>query len=392
MNTSLRSLHLLALCTVTVTLAVTGCTTSQPQPTDEPIRIGAVSSLTGPAPFGEVPAAAQAVFDQVNAEGGINGRPIEFLSEDDAANPAQAAQAGRRLVDETGVVAMVGSASLVECAANATLYQQRGILSVMGTGVEPVCFDTPNIAPVNNGTIQGYSSLLYYATDVLDHKKVCPIIFNSGGLTDPYLELIERWQQDTGVTAPHIDTSVVLGDDPTPALLATRDAGCEAVVFNANEPVALSVMSAAKQQGMLGSIDFLTLSAAYTETAASLLDKQGTPGLFANSEFLPFTTDDSALDDWRDTLTAADVPLTSLSMGGFVSAHIIVEVLRGIEGDITRESVTAALQAHPPIENPLLGMPFVFGEAKAHTPNRASKMVQSQGASWQVVSEWIIAE
>lgn len=391
-TTRLRARSLVTLSVVTAIL-VSGCTTSSGGADETaPIKVGAISSITGPAPFPEVPAAAQAVFDRVNAEGGINGRKIELISANDAADPAQASQAARRLVDEDQVVAFVGGASLVECAANASYYQQRGVVSIMGTGIEPTCFDTPNIAPVNNGTIQGYASLLYFASEELGYDKVCPVILNSGGLTEPYLELIDRWQADTGSTAPHVDTSVVLGDDPTPAILATRDAGCEAVVFNANEPVAVAFMNAVKQQGLLDSADWLTLGAAYTETAAELLAEQGTLGLYANSEFLPFIGEDPALKEWRDTLTAADVPRTSLSMGGFVSAEILVDVLRSIQGDITRESVTQAFKNLESVEHPLLGMPYTFGEAQTHTPNRASVMVQATENGWHPVSDWVIAD
>ncbi|MFT4231368.1 MAG: ABC transporter substrate-binding protein [Leucobacter sp.] len=355
----------------------------------DPIRIGAVSSITGPAPFPEVPAAARAVFDRVNAEGGIDGRPIEFISEDDGADPAQAAQAARRLVDEQGVVAMAGSASLVDCAANAAFYAQRDVVSIMGTGVEPTCFESKNIAPVNNGTVQGYASLLYYASEDLGHDRVCPVILNSAGLTDPYLDLIERWEAATGSTAAHVDTSVNLGDDPTPAILAVRDAGCDAVVFNSNEPVAVAFMHTVKQQGVLDQADWLTLTSAYSETAAEALEAQGTLGLYANSEFLPFTSDDPALDGWRDALTAADVPLTSLSQGGYVSAEILVEVLRGIDGEITAESVAEAFRAVDEIDNPLLGMPFTFGDADAHNPNRASMMVRATENGWETVGDWV---
>ena len=371
-------------------LLLAGCApASDGEAQSAPILVGAVSSLTGPAPFPDVPGAAQAVFDRVNAEGGINGRPIEFLSEDDGADPARAAQAARRLVDESGVVAMVGSASLVECAANAAFYAQRDVVSVMGTGIEPVCFETPNIAPVNNGTIQGYASLLYFASEELGREKVCPVILKTPGLTEPYLELIERWEQETGSVAAHVDTSVVLGDDPTPAILAVRDAGCDAVVFNANEPVAVAFMNVVAQQGLLDAADWLTLTSAYSETAVDTLRAQGTLGLYANSEFLPFTSDDPALDAWRTTLTDADVPRTSLSIGGYVSAEILVEVLRSIEGEITRESVADAFRSLDEVENPLMGMPFTFGAAQAHNPNRASMMVQATEDGWQTVSGWV---
>ncbi len=325
----------------------------------------------------------------MNAEGGIDGRQIEYLSEDDGADPAQAAQAARRLVDENEVVALAGAASLVECSANAAFYAQRDVVSISGTGVEPACFESANIAPVNNGTVPGYASLLYFASETLGHDRVCPVILKSEGLTEPYLELIERWEAETGSTAPVVDTSVVLGDDPTPAILAVRDAKCDAVVFNANEPVAVAFMNTVKQQGLLDRADWLTLTSAYTETAFETLKQQGTLGLYANSEFLPFMSDDPALDEWRATLTGADVPLTSLSIGGYVSAEILVEVMKGIDGEITRESVTQAFRDLDEIENPLMGMPFTFGDATSHNPNRASMMVQATEDGWQTVSDWV---
>ena len=382
---------------IVVGVILAGCATGTPESgngtdpgTAAPIVIGSVSSITGPAPFPEVPGAAQAVFDRVNAEGGINGRQIKFLSEDDGADPAQAAQAARRLIQENEVVAMVGSASLVECSANASFYEKSDVVSIMGTGVEPACFTAQNIAPVNNGTVPGYASLLYFASEVLGRDKVCPVILNSAGLTDPYLEVIERWEKETGSKAPHIDTSIALGDDPTPAVLAVRDAGCNAVVFNANEPAAVAFMNTVKLQGMLDSADWLTLTSAYSESAYDALKAQDTLGMYANSEFLPFMSDDPALDGWRETLTAANVPLTSLSIGGYVSAEILVEVLKSIDGDITNESVLAAFRELDQIENPLMGMPFTFGDATSHNPNRASKMVRATENGWETVSDWVM--
>ena len=385
-----RVLSALAL-TAVAGMLLAGCSADTGGDSDAaPIKVGAISSITGPAPFPDVPGAAQAVFDRVNAEGGINGRMIEFISEDDGADPAQASQAARRLIDEEGVVAMAGSASLVECSANAAFYAQRDVVALSGTGVEPTCFESQNIAPVNNGTILGYASLLYFASEDLGRERVCPVILNSAGLTEPYLELIETWKAETGSEPPLVDTTVNLGDDVTPVLLAVRDADCDAVVFNSNEPVATAFMNTAKQQDMLDGIDYLTLTSAYSEAVVNTLQEQGTLGLYANSEFVPFMSDDASLDGWRTTLTEADQPLTSLSEGGYVAAEILVDVLRGIEGDITPEAVRQALLDAGEIENPLLGMPFVYTDAEAHNPNRASLMVQATESGWETASDWVV--
>lgn len=388
-----RSLSLLAL-TAAAGLLLSGCSSNDGDAGGsgdaDPIKIGAVSSITGPAPFPDVPGAAQAVFDRVNEEGGIGGRPIEFISEDDGADPAKAGQSARRLVEEDGVVAMVGGASMVDCSANAALYAQRDVLSVMGTGIEPSCFESKNIAPVNAGTFNGYESLLYFAKDQLGAEKICPVILKSEALTEPYLELLDRWQDDTGTKFAHIDTSVNLGDDPTPAILAVKDAGCDAVVINPTEPEGVSFMKAVKQQGIIDQADWLMLTNVYTESAIEALQAQGTvDGVYANSEFLPFTSDDAEVQKWRQTLTDADVQITSLSEGGYVSAQIMVDVLKSIDGDITRESVTRALHDAGEIENPLMGMPYVFDDSDAHNPNRASMMVKATADGWEPVGDWV---
>ncbi|HUH52799.1 MAG TPA: ABC transporter substrate-binding protein [Microbacteriaceae bacterium] len=378
---------------VTAMLFLSSCVSEQSQSGDnkskETIKIGAVSSITGPYPFPEVPAAAAAVFDRVNDSGGIQGRLIEFISEDDGADPAIAAQAGRRLVDEVGVVALSGSASMVDCTTNGTFYTQNNVMSLTGTGVEGTCFEMPNIAPVNNGSIQNFASLLQFSATDLEADNVCAVILTVPGLTDAYLEVISDWEANFNKKIALVDTSVIHGEDPTPAILATKNADCDAVIFNSNEPVAAAFMNAVKNQNMLDSSAWLTISAAYTDSAIGVLNKQNSLGLYVGSEFVPFTTDDPALSQWRKTLTEANVPLTSLSIGGYVSAELLVDAIKSINGPITRESVTEALRSPEGFNNELLGEKFLIGDAEAHNPNTASMVVQANADGWEVVSNWI---
>ena len=91
-------------------------------------------------------------------------------------------------------------------------------------------------------------------------------------------------------------------------------------------------------------------------------------------------------------MSESGVPLTSLSMGGFVSAEILVEVLKSTDGPITRESVTKAFKEMDEITHPLLGMPFIFGNGASHNPNKASQMVQATESGWVTVSDWVIGQ
>lgn len=375
-----------------VSAILAGCSSSGTDATGAkaPIKIGAVSSLTGPAPFPEVADAARVVFDRVNAEGGIRGRKIEYLSVDDGADPAKARQAATRLVERDGVVAMAGSASLVECSANAALYERRGVVSVMGTGIEPTCFTARNIVPVNAGTFNGYESLLYFAKDHLKAKRICPVILKSEGLTTPYRRLLERFERRTGVRFAHVDTSVNLGDDPTPAILAVKKADCDAVLLNPTEPEGVAFLDAVADQGLAGKTSWLMLSNVYTASAIEALRAQGTTeGVYVNSEFVPFTGNGRVVAEWRRTMHRAGVTVTSLAEGGYVAAEMLVDAIRRIDGDITRESVAQALRDAPAFKSPLVGMPLTFDDGRGHNPNRSTTMVEATPRGWRPIDGWI---
>ncbi|WP_372658589.1 ABC transporter substrate-binding protein [Hydrogenophaga sp.] len=81
-----------------------------PGATDKEVKLGNLVPYSGPASaYGTIGKAMTAYFDKVNASGGINGRKIEFISADDAYNPAKSVEQTRKLVEQDEVLAMVGS-------------------------------------------------------------------------------------------------------------------------------------------------------------------------------------------------------------------------------------------------------------------------------------------
>ena len=151
--------------------------------TGQPIEIGAVVGKTGPADFSGSAQAAAAYFACVNANGGINGRPIHYSVEDDQWNPETAAQVAAKLVNDTKVVGMVGNSSFVECAANSKFYETNNVLVIAGVGVPRDCFHSRNIAPTNGGPRMSNIGAAQYMHDELKVKRlVCigPNIPNVG--------------------------------------------------------------------------------------------------------------------------------------------------------------------------------------------------------------------
>jgi len=76
-------------------------------------RTGAIAAHGNAAAAG-----ARVLFESVNASGGVNGRRIVIVTEDDGADPKRAAENTRRLIERDGVVAMFGGVEGGPCVAS----------------------------------------------------------------------------------------------------------------------------------------------------------------------------------------------------------------------------------------------------------------------------------
>jgi branched-chain amino acid transport system substrate-binding protein len=77
---------------------------------DTEIKIGNINPYSGPASaYGVVGKTEAAYFNKVNAEGGVNGRKINFISYDDAYSPPKAVEQARKLVESDGVLLIFNS-------------------------------------------------------------------------------------------------------------------------------------------------------------------------------------------------------------------------------------------------------------------------------------------
>jgi len=89
--------------------------------TDKEIKIGGISPYSGPvSAFGVAGKAIAAYFDKINAEGGVNGRKLNFVSLDDGYNPAKTVEQARRLVEEDEVLFVVNP---VGAASNSAIHK-----------------------------------------------------------------------------------------------------------------------------------------------------------------------------------------------------------------------------------------------------------------------------
>jgi branched-chain amino acid transport system substrate-binding protein len=107
--------RLAAFSTAIILLAASGSSALaqkkyDPGVTDTEIKIGNIMPYSGPASAYSVTGRTEAAyFRKINAEGGINGRKINFISYDDAYSPPKAVEQARRLVEGNEVFLIFGS-------------------------------------------------------------------------------------------------------------------------------------------------------------------------------------------------------------------------------------------------------------------------------------------
>ncbi|QUY62815.1 ABC transporter substrate-binding protein [Gulosibacter molinativorax] len=359
----------------------------------EPIVVSSVNALSGAGTFPEASEAAQAVFDDYNANGGLDGRPIEYNIFDDKGDPATASQVAREAV-ENGSVALVGGASALDCEVNHAYYEENDILSVQGTGVDPYCFSTPNISPTNAGPYIDTELSLTYGSEVLGLEKICGLLAIEGSTRDAYQEAIDNWSAATGNELAMLDDTLTYATaDYTPYVVQIKEAGCDAVYGNMIEPGIVGLLNASEAQGL--DVSFLLLTSGYSEQLASQVTYTG-QGIYTAAEFAPYTDESvSGNEDWAALMDEHGINKTAFAQGGYLAAMHFIEVIEGIDGDITRESVNEALRGMTePIESTMTGTPWIFGPGDSHGSNTAGWPIGilPGETTWSAVADdWIFA-
>jgi branched-chain amino acid transport system substrate-binding protein len=106
----------------------------------DPIRIGLIIPLTGgTSQFGATMGQAAKIAEtEINSAGGVRGRPIEIVIEDDQSNPEAAVRAAHKLIDVDKVVAIGGSYASAVTSAIAPLCWEGKTVLLTASGADSI--------------------------------------------------------------------------------------------------------------------------------------------------------------------------------------------------------------------------------------------------------------
>jgi branched-chain amino acid transport system substrate-binding protein len=329
--------------------------------------------------------AVKAVFDRVNAQGGVNGHKIDVTTINDAVNPQNTTAATRKLIGD-GVVAFVGGDSTYDCAVNNPLYAQAKVYSI-GLGITGACFGTPYYASVGNSPATTNAVMNKWASENIG-PKVCILSVNYPGFAPQFVGA-RKLMAGMGLKTTYENTTIGQSANPSSVVLAADRAGCQSAVTNLTPTQTVQALQTVKRQGL--EIKLMGASGLYSDLVRKGLGTTG-EGFILSAQMEPWHEETERNRDYVELMKKNKVGLDEFSTAGYISAMAFLEALKSIKGDVTRESVGEALEKLQ-YKTPMLAEPFGFnapaGPQGGNAPNVSTKMLQIKDGQFATISDWI---
>jgi branched-chain amino acid transport system substrate-binding protein len=327
----------------------------------EPIKIGAMATNIPGVDFTWITSMTGAYFECVNDNGGINGRPIQYIAEEEQVDPQQIASLATKLIEQDQVVGIVGSTSLIECSVNRDYYAAQEYYLIIA-GVAQDCFTSPNFSAVNMGPY--YSSLggAQAAVRAGAEGKLVVVSPNQPGF-DLINSGVVQFAEENGMEGESILEDVPIND---PAGLAQRlvqaagDGG--GVVLDFTGPTVLPLLQAIEQQGLIDSVIWASSTPPNDPSVAAALGEAWNGKFLINAEFNVLDSgqpDQNHMNEVREQY-APDVQSSSFAQMGYLAGRVATDALLGIEGDITKESVNEAFRSITNFTSDIWCKPWYF--------------------------------
>jgi branched-chain amino acid transport system substrate-binding protein len=330
--------------------------------TGEPIKIGAIITKQPGTDFTDISDMAKAYFDCVNDNGGINGRPVDYLVETEQTNPQQVSSLATKLVESDKVLGIVGNTSLIDCAVNQKYYAKQGI-NLIANGVARECYFSENIRDINMGP---YYSTVGAAQYLINQgaKSIVAATLKGPGTDFNNQGAVELAKQNK-IPGKSVTEVVPINDGAALALKLVQAAGDGGgVVLDFIPPEALKVLQGAEQQGLIDKVKWACATPCNDASIAEALGPAWNDKLGINAELnlVDSAGPDNQLYLQTQKKYAPDSAVGSFGQMGFMDALLATKALLTIKGDVTKETVNQAFKDLKDVKTDILCNPWSFGD------------------------------
>jgi branched-chain amino acid transport system substrate-binding protein len=379
-----------ALSLATLALAATGASAQQGVSKDE-ILLGSIQDLSGPiAGFGKQARLGMLLaVDEINEQGGINGRKVKILIEDSAYDPKKAVLAAQKLVNQDKIFMMVGHIGTAQNMAAMPVQFEKNVANFF-----PITAAREMYEP--------FHKLKYsYAAPYYDQmrlavpklvkekaaKKVCTLyqdddfgleVLKGGedGLKTIGMEFAEKTSYKRGAT------------DFSSQVSKMQASGCDFIVLGTIIRETIGAVATARKLGY--NPTFIGTSAAYTD----LIHKLGGPamnGVYATMTVQnPYTDEQSpAIRFWANKYkTKFNEDPTVFSVYGYSIVNIFASVANKAGKNLSTDGFIKVMDTLT-IQPDMFGSPLQTFTATKRLGSAASRLSQITDGKWKVMSEYV---
>jgi branched-chain amino acid transport system substrate-binding protein len=350
--------------------------------TKDEVKIGAFGPLSGPVyMYGRLTMnGLEALLEKVNQQGGVHGRKLKLIREDDDCKPERSIAAVRKLIYEHKVFLINGGACSNSTLAAKPEVVKAGIPMVVNSAVADGISTPPSPSIYTTqltATIESRAQVKY-ALEQKAKKLAVVAQHDAWGRAryDPMLTALK----DQSIKAVADEEMTVDQNDGTAQALRLMQSGADAVLLVVYpKPAAVLIRDSLK----LG-YKPLWIGQTAIQDLPQLQEQVGIPGAldrFVSISTIPGHPDDPEMAEWRERIKALfpSDALSVFNLMGIGSGMVVVEALRRAGPDLTREKF---LKAMGTIKNFKTGMypgPITCNPPTSHQCNQSVAWIKLEG-------------
>jgi branched-chain amino acid transport system substrate-binding protein len=365
----------------------------EPGITPDVITIGAFGPVTGPAAYIGLAGrdGANLAIKEINAAGGINGRKLSMVFEDDGHSPTKALAAAKKLIDQDHVFMIFCVAGSNGTLGTIDFVRENGrVMFVSFASAPGVTWPfARNLFRGGTTEVPRYGEL--YAEYLHDYLKDTKVAILSGREEYPKNEgdaltaQLKNWYQ----TAPVKRAEFNIGDkDFTPQLLDIQGADPQVIAIFGNPAEAAIAMRQAKELGMNASFFVGSNMVDQGLLSAAKQSAEGTSG-FALIPLLP-TSSNPEMQAWlaKWKLEYPNLPAgrpNTFDLLSYADIYVLADAIKRAGKDLTTDKLIGALETTNEYRVGAIATPRTFTN-KHHIGNLRLQAMQVKNGEWQPVA------
>jgi branched-chain amino acid transport system substrate-binding protein len=359
-----------------------------PAAAQEPVKVG----MSGPFSGGlsllgqSVRDGVEVAFSEINDAGGIGGRKLQFIAEDDGYEPMRTIASARKLVEQDKAVALLAVTGTAPSAALLPFVTESKTPMLF-----PYAFAHALTTPVNRDVFTTLPEvrvqmlvLANYILTTLKQTKVAAIYQNDDFGQDAVAGLDERFGRDKiALVKLPFDRGTT---NFSGVVAQAKAAGVEHVVFLGIPKDAALVMREANNLGWKPQFSgHNALGDPQTFQLAGPLAE----GAIAVAVMEPLDSDKPAVKAFiaAQQKYKPNTKPTTYSMHGYQSGKIFAEVLKRSGGKTDEPSIVRALESMKNYDTGLMA-PLTFS-ANQHAGAQSGAIMKAEGGKWKIITGWL---